>query len=331
MSDNTTDNTDKTTDKNTLLIGESPQIQAVVRAARIVAATNATVLIQGESGTGKELLAQAIHRHSRRADNTFNIINCAALPEHLVESELFGHRKGAFTSASHDHPGRLREADGGTVFLDEIGELPVSVQAKLLRFLESGECHAVGASKPYRVNVRLIAATNRDLYAMSRNGEFRQDLFYRLNVVPLQLPSLRERDGDVARLVDYFTRHLATEHQLSAPNFSKDTLRLLAAYQWPGNVRELRNFCERMVILLSGKSIAPDNLPAEFRHSTSVQQHGTAIGSFTLPDEGINLEHMEINIIRQALAKSRGNRSHAARLLGMSRDTLLYRMKKYAL
>jgi DNA-binding NtrC family response regulator len=318
-------------DHNKLLIGESPQIQTVLRAAKIVANTDATVLVQGESGTGKELLAHTIHRCSRRADKAFHIINCAALPEHLVESELFGHRKGAFTSASQDYAGRLRAADGGTVFLDEIGELPLAVQAKLLRFLESGECHAVGESKPYRINLRLITATNRDLFAMTQAGEFRQDLFYRLNVVPLELPALREREGDIACLVNHFTQGLAGEHRLDPPSYSKNTLRVLADYDWPGNVRELRNFCERMVILLSGKQIQPDNLPTEFRQKASPPQPENATGIFTLPDEGINLEHMEMNIIRQALMKTQGNRSRAARLLGVSRDTLLYRIKKYAL
>jgi DNA-binding NtrC family response regulator len=314
-----------------LLIGQSPQIQAVLRAAKIVAGTDATVLILGESGTGKELLAHAVHEHSRRADKAFHIINCAALPEHLVESELFGHRKGAFTSANQDYTGQLRAADGGTVFLDEIGELPLAVQAKLLRFLESGECHAVGESKPYRVNVRLITATNRDLFSMTHSGEFRQDLFYRLNVVPLQLPALRERDGDIHCLVNHFTQRLATEHKLSEPSYSKDSLRILANHEWPGNIRELRNFCERMVILLSGKNIQPENLPMEFRQSASASQCEIADSIFTLPDEGINLERVEKNIIRQALAKSQGNRSRAARLLGISRDTLLYRIKKYTL
>ena len=315
--------------KNTI-IGESPQLQAVIRAAGIVAATDATVMIEGESGTGKELLAHAIHRHSRRADNVFNIINCAALAEHLVESELFGHRKGAFTGASHDYRGRIRAADGGTVFLDEIGELPLAAQAKLLRFLECGECQAVGESKPYKVNVRLVAATHRDLYAMAQRGEFRQDLFYRLHVVPLQMPALRERDGDVARLVAHFTAQLARQHQLAPPTFATTTLNLLATYAWPGNVRELRNFCERMVILLSGKTILPENLPLEFRQQAA-RPTTPFSGIFTLPDEGINLEQMEMQMITQALNKTQGNRSKAARLLGISRDTLLYRIKKYAL
>jgi DNA-binding NtrC family response regulator len=317
-------------DNNRLLIGESPQIQSVLRAAKIVAATDATVLVQGESGTGKELLAHTIHQHSRRAKQALHIINCAALPEHLVESELFGHRKGAFTSANQDYAGRLRAAHGGTVFLDEIGELPLAVQAKLLRFLESGECQAVGESKPYRVDARLITATNRDLFTMSQSGEFRQDLFYRLNVVPLQLPALRERNADIQPLLQHFTQSLAAQHRLSPPAYSQDTLQALMQYSWPGNVRELRNFCERMVILLSGSRIEPANLPGEFRRQVSKPQHENA-GLFTLPEEGINLQHMEMNIIRQALSKTQGNRSRAARLLGMSRDTLLYRIKKYAL
>jgi DNA-binding NtrC family response regulator len=314
-----------------VIIGESPQLQTLIRATTIVAATDATVMIQGESGTGKELLAHAIHSHSRRAHKPFGIINCAALAEHLVESELFGHSKGAFTGASHDYSGRIRAADSGTVFLDEIGELPLSAQAKLLRFLECGECQAVGDSKPYKVNVRLITATNRDLHAMTQRGEFREDLFYRLNVVPLQMPALRERDGDIKRLVSHFTRQLAGQHQLTPPCYDKKTLNLLANYPWPGNVRELRNFCERMVILLSGTNIQPENLPPEFRQARSHKSNILTGGIFTLPDEGINLEQMEMQMISQALTKSQGNRSKAARLLGISRDTLLYRIKKHAL
>jgi DNA-binding NtrC family response regulator len=217
------------------------------------------------------------------------------------------------------------------VFLDEIGELPLAVQAKLLRFLESGECHAVGESRPYRVDVRLITATNRDLYAMAQSGEFREDLFYRLNVVPLQLPALRERDGDIQQLINHFTQRLAVQHRLSPPSYSKDTFQVLSQYAWPGNVRELRNFCERMVILLSGIKIQPANLPMEFRRRPIDGPKNENTGGFTLPEEGINLEHMEISIIRQALNKTQGNRSRAARLLGISRDTLLYRIKKYAL
>lgn len=316
------------------LIGESPQIEAVIRAAKIVASTDATVLLQGESGTGKELLTQTIHRHSRRADQPLSIINCAALPEHLVESELFGHRRGAFTGANSYYVGRIRAADGGTVFLDEIGELPLGVQAKILRFLESGECHAVGESKPYRVDTRLVAATNRNLYNMVQRGDFREDLYYRLNVVPLQLPPLRERDGDIKRLIVHFTQHLSNEHQLEAPRYSKETLGVLAKYRWPGNIRELRNFCERMVILLSDKSIQPENLPHEFKqdYAASTNVPSALVNTvFTLPDEGINLEQMEMHMIRQALTKTNGNRSKAARLLGISRDTLLYRIKKHAL
>ncbi len=308
------------------LLGNSPEFHAVLRAAQIVAATDVTVLIQGESGTGKELLAQAMHRESRRADGPFVAINCAALPEGLVESELFGHRKGAFTGASDHHQGVIRSASGGTLFLDEVGELPLSIQAKLLRFIENGECQGIGESRPQKVDVRIITATNRDLQQESERGHFRQDLFYRLNVVPLQLPPLRERKGDVALLLKRLSRDLAERHQLPAVSFDRPALQALDSYHWPGNVRELRNLCERMVILFNGREIGIDNLPQEIRC-----QKGHSVGLFNLPDDGIRLEELEQQMIRQALSKSGGNRSRAARLLGLSRDTLLYRLKKYAL
>lgn len=309
------------------LLGDSPEFNSVIRSAQIIAATDVTVLVQGESGTGKELMAEALHRASPRRDNPFVAINCAALPEQLVESELFGHRKGAFTGAVENQPGRIQTAEGGTLFLDEIGELPLSIQAKLLRFLESGECQAVGEKSPRRVNVRVIAATNRDLYRQVRQGLFREDLYYRLNVVPLELPPLRQRRGDVPLLLKSLTNRLATQYGLEAPRYSGKALTRLEGYAWPGNIRELRNFCERMVVLLSGRTIEPENLPLEITR----QQSTASSGPFTLPDSGISLEELEQEMIRQALERTRGNRSRAARLLGLTRDTLLYRIKKYAL
>lgn len=309
---------------NTLL-GESAAFGATIRAAHIVAQTDVTVLILGESGTGKELLGRALHEYGTRAKQAFVTINCAALPETLAESELFGHRKGAFTGAIMHQAGRIRAADGGTLFLDEIGELPLTVQAKLLRFLESGELQAVGRSEVEKVNTRIIAATNRDLYAAMKAGQFRRDLYYRLNIVPLELPPLRQRGNDILLLLKSFTEKLAQRYQLNAPQYSKATLRKLRRHMWYGNVRELHNFCERMLILFNGKTIEPENLSAEFKVEKQGDSH------FTLPEEGVNLANLEQQMIYQALEKTAGNRSKAARLLGLSRDTLLYRIKKYSI
>ena len=309
------------------IIGESPELQATLRAASITAAADVTTLIQGESGSGKELLAHEIHRQSRRHDAEFITINCAALPENLAESELFGHRKGAFTGAISDQIGRIQAANGGTLFLDEVGELPLSIQAKLLRFLESGECQPVGQPRAESVDVRIIAATNCDLYAAVQAGTFREDLYYRLNVVPLQLPPLRERGKDIELLVSRLTSLLAIQHRLDAPRYSVAALEMMQAYAWPGNVRELRNVCERLLILFSGKTIQAENLPAELRHQT----RSTNNNEFVLPEGGIQLENLEVSMIQQALDKTRGNQSKAARLLGLTRGTLIYRMKKYAL
>lgn len=311
---------------NTLL-GDSPEFNSAIRSARIIAATEVTVLVLGESGTGKELLAQALHRASPRRNEAFVTINCAALPEQLVESELFGHRKGAFTGAIESQPGRIRTAEGGTLFLDEIGELPLAIQAKLLRFLESGECQAVGENAPRRVDVRVIAATNRDLHSLVRQGLFREDLYYRLNVVPLEMPPLRQRQGDITLLLNRLTNQLAAQYGLEPPQYSNKALTCLESYGWPGNIRELRNFCERMVVLLNGRIIGEENLPREITRS----QISTNKGAFTLPDNGISLDELEQEMIRQALDRTNGNRSRAARLLGLSRDTLLYRIKKYAI
>jgi DNA-binding NtrC family response regulator len=311
------------------MLGDAPEFRSVIRSAQIVAATDVTVLVLGESGTGKELLAHALHQASHRNSGPFVTINCAALPENLVESELFGHRKGAFTGA-HDHnPGRIRSAEGGTLFLDEIGELPLAIQAKLLRFLESGECQPVGEQTPHRVDVRVITATNRDLYTLVRENRFREDLYYRLNVVPLELPPLRQRHGDIALLLRHLTRELAAQHGLSAPYFTSRAQTRLEAYHWPGNIRELRNFCERMVVLNHGQELDENALPLDLLRNRG---HGSAANEpFALPEDGISLDELEREMIRQALDRTHGNRSRAARLLGLSRDTLLYRIKKYAL
>jgi DNA-binding NtrC family response regulator len=311
------------------MLGQAPEFQSVLRAMRIVSVTNATVLVTGESGTGKELLARALYRNSHRRDKPFVAVNCAALPVQLAESELFGHRKGAFTGASSDGIGKLQAANGGTLFLDEISELSLAVQAKLLRFLETGECQPIGQALNQKVDVRIIAATNRDLSLAVKEGSFRSDLYYRLYVVPLELPPLRDRPGDIPLLMKGLTDGLAKQYGMQPPRYSKATVKLLNSYSWPGNVRELKNFCERMLILFSGRLIEPTNLPTEFQQQYSAKTPVT--DGFELPDQGIRMQELEVSLIEQALSKTAGNRSRAARLLGLSRDTLLYRMKKYAI
>lgn len=312
------------------MLGQAPEFQSVLRAMRIVSATEATVLVTGESGTGKELLARALYEGSRRRDKPFVAVNCAALPVQLAESELFGHRKGAYTGASSDGTGKVRAAHGGTLFLDEIGELPMAVQAKLLRFLETGECQPVGQPISQRVDVRIIAATNRDLSQAVEEGRFRNDLYYRLYVVPLELPPLRERPGDIPLLLKGLTEELALQYKLQPPQYSKGVHKILNSYHWPGNVRELRNFAERMLILFSGRVVESGNLPREFRQPPAGPREPFSSG-FELPDQGIRMDELEASLIEQALLRTAGNRSRAARLLGLSRDTLLYRMKKYAI
>lgn len=307
------------------IVGQSPALDSLIRSARLVASTDVTVLLKGETGTGKEILATAIQKQSPRADKAFITLNCAALPESLIESELFGHRKGAFTGAISNTQGLLQAADGGTLFLDEINSLPVSIQAKLLRFLESGECLAVGDVSPYKVDVRVIAATNADILQQIHAGEFRRDLYYRLNVVPLELPPLAQRTEDIEHLIKHFLALFADTYSIVAPRFSKSALKMLKAYSWPGNIRELRNLCERLSILLAGRTIEPENLPLEFiRTSETPKSTG-----FMLPETGIQLDALEANLIHQALNRTQGNRSKSARLLGLSRDTLIYRMQKH--
>ena len=311
---------------NANMLGESVEFENLKRTAKIMAATDVTVLIQGESGTGKELMAKFIHAQSSRKTAPLVTINCAALPETLAESELFGHKKGAFTGAINDQQGRIQSAHNGTLFLDEVGELPLSIQAKLLRFLENGECQTIGQTKTEKVSVRVIAATNRDLFKEVENGNFREDLFYRLNVVPLALPGLRERQSDITLLISHLSAQLAAKHCLDVPRYSVKAMEHCQRYTWPGNIRELKNFCERTVILLGGKTINVDNLPLEMKTA----QKEKISNPFTLPEGGIVLEQLEAQLIDQAMDKSHGNQSKAARLLGLTRSALLYRIKKHA-
>jgi len=308
------------------LLGQSPNFEALLRSARMVAATDVTVLIAGETGTGKEVLANALQKHSPRAEKPFITLNCAALPEAIAESELFGHRKGAFTGAVANQLGRLQAADGGTLFLDEVDSLPLPLQAKLLRFLETGEIQPVGDTHTQNVDVRVLAATNANLNEKIARGEFRKDLYYRLNVVPLEIPPLRERMGDIQLLLNHFMQRFAGDHNLPPSGFGRTALSRLHTYPWPGNVRELRNVCERLSILLAGRVIEENNLPPEIINRAPAQKPLIA-----LPESGIELEKLEVDLIRQALTRTNGNRSRSARLLGISRDTLLYRMQKYGI
>ncbi len=312
------------------LVGRSAALRELADTVDKVARAGAvTILLLGESGTGKELVARAIHARSERRDHPFLQINCTALPEHLVESELFGHERGAFTDARERKKGLAELADGGTLFLDEIGDMPLAAQAKLLRFLEDSKFKRVGGTTDVTVNVRLIAATNRDLEAAITDRSFRSDLFYRLNVVPITIPPLRERIEDIAPLAEYFTELLARELKRDPPCLADATLRVLDAYPWPGNVRELRNVLERVLILEDTQEIRPEHLPTEIRAPRGASNGPPAL--VQLPPEGVALAEVELDLIQQALSRSKRNVTQAAKLLGLSRDTLRYRMEKYGL
>ncbi|WP_347989345.1 sigma-54 dependent transcriptional regulator [Methylomonas sp. AM2-LC] len=308
-------------------IGQSPIMADVINSARIVSSSDVTVLITGETGTGKEVLAHALQQESSRRDKAFITLNCAALPESLVESELFGHKKGAFTGATADKEGLLKAANGGTLFLDEINSLSLPIQGKLLRFLESGEYMAVGDTKTHKLNVRILAATNTDLNKEILQGTFRQDLYFRLNVIPIELPPLRERLEDIEALTEHFFSNYAKTHALPVAKFSPSSLQSLTNYPWPGNIRELRNLCERFSILMSGKTIETDSLPPEIiKHSLNVMP-----SSFNLPSDGVKLDTLLTSFIQQALQRSQGNYSKSAKLLGISRFTLYYRLRKMSI
>ena len=304
-------------------IGNAPVFQQLLNTAQLVAATRASVLILGESGSGKEVLARHIHNLSPVAHKPFVAVNCAALPENLVESELFGYKRGAFSHASQDRDGLIRSAEGGTLFLDEIGELPLTVQAKLLRFLESGEILPLGSDRAVNVNVRVLAATNCQLEKMVKDGRFRADLYYRLQVVPMEVMPLRERGGDIPLLAEHFIKQAAATHGLPTVSFDAEALAALKTYSWPGNIRELKNLCERLTILCAQRfePLGVDNLPPEIRCGRVVPA-ASSVGI-------LSLEEQEREMILQALDQAKGNKTHAAKLLGITRYTLLYRLKKH--
>jgi two-component system NtrC family response regulator len=308
------------------LIGRSPAMARLYRTIEKVAATDATVLVVGESGTGKELVARSLHRASRRAGSTFVAVNCAAIPESLIESELFGHEKGAFTGAHRRREGRFEEADGGTLFLDEIASMPLPLQATLLRVLQERRFTRVGGTGEVSSDVRVIAASNRDLPSLVSDGGFREDLFYRLNVVPIELPPLRERMEDVPLLASTFLEQASARHGIEVGSLPPPVLRQLTEYGWPGNVRELANVVERLVLLSEDGLPSVDDLPAEIR-STG----GHEGCPFNLPAEGVVWECVEAGLLGQALDRCRGNRAAAARLLGLGYKAFLYRLEKHGM
>jgi len=305
------------------IIGRSSRMAEVFDAASKVAPTRSTVLLGGESGTGKGLLARAIHYHSPRADGPFVKINCSALPENLMESELFGYEKGAFTGASQSHAGKFEQADGGTVFLDEIGDVPLAIQVKLLRVLQEREFERLGGKKTIHVEVRIIAATNQDLRAALEQGTFREDLYYRLNVVPINLPSLRERKEDIPQLVDHFLKKFAADTGGAARSLAPKALEKITAYHWPGNVRELENIIERSMVLSSNDVIQGDDIQLDARAVSTLGTDGIPF----LPD-GMSMEEYEQELIREALRRTNDNKSQAARLLGLTRNALRYRLSQ---
>lgn len=306
------------------MIGNSAAMNDVYDTIRQVAPSRATVLIQGESGTGKELVARALHRLSPRAKNPFVAVHCAALSDTLLESELFGHEKGAFTNALEQRLGRFERADGGSLFLDEIGEIDAATQVKILRVLEERSFERVGGSEAVEVDVRLIAATNKDLRAMVEEGTFREDLYFRLNVVLVDLPPLRQRAGDIPLLVGHFIQELAAENDKEIDGITTDALQALAGYDWPGNVRELRNVIERMVVLCRNNRLTLRDVPTNLKN----REESTGGNVITT---GLSMEDAEKKMITQALKRNNNNRTRAAEELGISRRTLHRKLNEYGL
>ena len=302
------------------IVGRSPGMQTVLTTVQRVAPTRATVLLVGESGVGKDLIARAIHYHSPRRQKAFIKINCTAIPETLMESELFGYEKGAFTGANTSKPGKFEQADGGTVFLDEVGDIPLGVQVKLLRILQEREFERLGSNKTRQLDVRVVAATNVDLRKALQNGTFREDLYYRLNVMPIEILPLRERRDDIPALVERFLGKFSRELGSAVDSISDAAMQALVDYHWPGNVRQLENVVERSILLCLGTRLdAPD-----IRLDTVVDRKKVPEGHF-LP-EGMTLDEYEQAIVREALRRANGNKSQAARMLGLTRNALRYRL-----
>lgn len=312
------------------VVGKSKAMRNIFKIVKRIAQSDAgIILIHGESGTGKDVIARVIHYHSPIAESPFVEINCTALSENLIESELFGHEKSAFTDAKAMKRGLFEIADGGTIFLDEIGDMSMSTQAKLLRVVEGKAFKRVGGLTDINVDVRIIAATNKDLAAAVKQGTFREDLYYRLMVIPVYLPPLRERREDIAPLIKFFIGEFSKNIKGRIKKISREAEDILIGYNWPGNVRELKNILERISILETGDTLMPEHLPEELKGRFKLLDKGSP--AFILPEDGISLESVERNLIKQALNMSMGNQSNASKLLSLSRDTLRYRMKKFGL
>jgi two-component system nitrogen regulation response regulator GlnG len=322
------------------IIGEAPAMQEVFRAIGKLSASSMSVLINGESGTGKELVAGALHNHSPRKDNTFVALNMAAIPKDLVESELFGHEKGAFTGADSMRQGRFEQADGGTLFLDEIGDMPLDVQTRLLRVLADGEFYRVGGHKSVKVDVRIIAATHQDLESLAQQGKFREDLFHRLNVVRLKLPALRERPEDIERLAEHFLNKSATELKVECKTLSKEAISIMKLHHWPGNVRQLENSCRWLTVMAPGELIGEVDLPDELQTRSDIQEEqGSWLDAF---QQWLNLElkngkdhiwpevqaQLETRLIKSALHACHGHKQEAAIKIGWGRNTLTRKLKE---
>ncbi|MCC6857170.1 MAG: sigma-54-dependent Fis family transcriptional regulator [Bryobacterales bacterium] len=302
------------------MVGRSPLMQEIFATVERVASSRATVLLAGESGVGKDLIARAIHFHSPRRERPFVKINCTAIPENLMESELFGYEKGAFTGAVQNKPGKFEQADTGTVFLDEIGDVPPSIQVKLRRVLQEREFERLGSNKTRRIDVRVVAATNQDLRAALEQGTFREDLYYRLNVVPINIPPLRARKEDIPFLAEHFVRKLAPDCGSRVESITEAALKKLMEYHWPGNVRELENVIERSLVMCRGTQLDAADIQMDI-----APRRRNHTGEHLLP-EGLTLDEFERDIIREALRRADGNKSQAARILGLSRNALRYRL-----
>jgi DNA-binding NtrC family response regulator len=309
------------------IVSASPEMESVKRMIVKVARSSSTVLIRGESGTGKELIARAIHNQSPRSEEMFQAVNCAAINENLLESELFGHEKGSFTGAHAEKKGLFEVADRGTLFLDEIAELDVGIQAKLLRALQEHKIRRVGGTHEISVDVRVIAATNRDLRAMVSDGRFRDDLYYRINVLSVDVPPLRERREDIPVLIDYFLKKHTKNTSRLIRGLTSDTKKLMVDYSWPGNVRQLESAIERAILLCENDQITIEDLPLEVRQDA----RPVAEGAFKLPPEGINFEDVERDLIIQAMEQTDYNITKSAKLLGLTFRTLQYRLEKFGI
>lgn len=309
------------------IIGNSDEMERVKKMILKVAGSTSTVMIRGDSGVGKERVARAIYKASPRAGEVFQAVNCAAINENLIESELFGHEKGSFTGAHAQKKGQFETADRGTLFLDEIGDLNISMQAKILRALQEKEIMRVGGTRPLKVDVRVIAATNRDLEGMVKDGRFREDLYYRLNIIPIVIPPLRNRRDDIPPLVDFFIAKHSVDANRKIDGLTASARNLVMSYSWPGNVRQLESAIERAILLCEGNEIQVEDLPVEIR------QEGTSASAFNfkLPPEGISFEEVERSLITQAMEQTNWNITRAAKLLGLSFRTLQYRLEKFGM